>query len=198
MRSVWEFVLVALVVTLTPGPATALVLRVSARDGRRAALGVVVGNSIGIFVWATLSALGVSSLILASEIAFDVLRIGGAVILIYLGVRSLLRRHDAVVALPRRRAGIRTGIVTSLANPKLAVFFVALFPQFLAPGAAVLPAAFAMAAVIVSFDLLWFGTLAWTVDRAGSLLRPRVRQWMERTTGGVMIALGVRVAAEGR
>jgi threonine/homoserine/homoserine lactone efflux protein len=197
MRSVEEFVLVALVVTLTPGPATALVLRVSARDGRRAALGVVVGNSIGIFVWATLSALGVSSLILASEIAFDVLRVGGAVILIYLGVRSLLRRSDADIALPRRRAGVRTGVVTSLANPKLAVFFVALFPQFLAPGAAVLPAAFAMAAVIVSFDLVWFGTLAWTVDRAGSLLRPHVRQWMERTTGGVMIALGIRVAAEG-
>jgi threonine/homoserine/homoserine lactone efflux protein len=197
MRSVEEFVLVALVVTLTPGPATALVLRVSARDGRRAALGVVVGNSIGIFVWATLSALGVSSLILASEIAFDVLRVGGAVILIYLGVRSLLRRSDADIALPRRRAGVRTGVVTSLANPKLAVFFVALFPQFLASGAAVLPAAFAMAAVIVSFDLVWFGTLAWTVDRAGSLLRPRVRQWMERTTGGVMIALGIRVAAEG-
>ncbi len=55
-----------------------------------------------------------------------------------------------------------------------------------------------MAAVIVSFDLLWFGTLVWTVDRAGSVLRPRVRQWMERTTGGVMIALGVRVAAESR
>jgi threonine/homoserine/homoserine lactone efflux protein len=198
MRSVWEFVLVALVVTLTPGPATALVLRISARDGRRAALGAVVGNSIGIFVWATLSALGVSSLILASEIAFDVLRVGGALILLFLGVRSLLHRHDAVAALPRRRAGVRTGIVTSLANPKLAVFFVALFPQFLAPGASVLPAAFAMAAVIVGFDVLWFGTLAWTVDRAGSLLRPRVRRWMERTTGGVMIALGIRVAAEGR
>lgn len=199
MRSVWEFALVALLVTLTPGPATALVLRVTARDGRRAALGTVVGNSIGIFVWATLSALGISSLILASEIAFDVLRVGGALILIYLGVRSLLRRHDDErVDLPRRRAGVRTGVITSLANPKLAVFFVALFPQFLSPGAAVLPAAFAMAVVIVCFDVMYFGTLVWLVDRAGTFLKPRVRQWMERTTGGVMIALGVRVAAEGR
>jgi threonine/homoserine/homoserine lactone efflux protein len=199
MRSFWEFLLVALVVTLTPGPATALVLRVTARDGRRAALGTVVGNSIGIFVWATLSAVGVSSLILASEIAFDVLRIGGAAILVYLGVRSILRRHDdEPVEMPRRRAGIRTGIITSLANPKLAVFFVALFPQFLSPGTAVLPAAFLMAVVIVSFDVLYFGTLVWLVHRAGTFLKPRVRQWMERTTGGVMIALGVRVAAEGR
>ena len=199
MSSIWEFLLVALVVTLTPGPATALVLRVTARDGRRAALGTVIGNSIGIFVWATLSAVGISSLILASEIAFDVLRVGGAAILIYLGIRSLLHRHDEErTDLPRRRAGIRTGVVTSLANPKLAVFFVALFPQFLSPGAPVLPAAFAMAVVIVSFDLIYFGTLVWLVHRAGSFLKPRVRQWMERTTGGVMIALGLRVAAEGR
>lgn len=199
MRSVWEFLVVALVVTLTPGPATALVLRVTARDGRRAALGTVVGNSIGIFVWATLSAVGVSSLILASEIAFDVLRIGGAAILVYLGIRSLVHRHsEDHVAVPRRPAGMRTGVVTSLANPKLAVFFVALFPQFLAPDAAVLPAAFLMAGVIVGFDVLYFGTLVWLVDRAGSFLKPRVRQWMERSTGGVMIALGLCVAAEGR
>src|SRR5689334_17375120 len=103
MRSLPEFLLVALVVTLTPGPATALILRVTARDGRRAAAGAVAGNSLGILVWAGLSALGISSLILASEIAYDVLRIGGAVILVGLGLRSLLHRDDRPVALRRGR-----------------------------------------------------------------------------------------------
>ena len=199
MGSIWEFLLVALVVTLTPGPATALVLRVAARDGRRAALGTVVGNSMGVLMWATLSAVGVSSLILASQIAYDVLRFGGAALLIVLGVRSLLRRDsdEAPAPLPRL-TGWRIGVVTSAANPKLAVFFVALFPQFLSPGTSVLVPALLMGVVIVLYDIAWFSLLAWSVERAGRALRPRIRRLMERTTGAVLIGLGVRVAAEAR
>lgn len=200
MGSIWEFLLVALVVTLTPGPATALVLRVAARDGRRAALGTVVGNSMGVLMWATLSAVGVSSLILASQIAYDILRFGGAALLIVLGIRSLLRRDSdeaAPAALPRL-TGWRIGVVTSAANPKLAVFFVALFPQFLSPGTSVLLPALLMGVVIVVYDIVWFSVLAWSVDRAGRALRPRIRRLMERTTGAVLIGVGVRVAAEAR
>ena len=193
MRSMWEFLLVALLVTLTPGPATALVLRVAARDGRRAALGTVAGNSVGVLGWASLSALGVSSLILASQIAYDVLRFTGAAVLIVLGLRSLLRRGaDETLPVPPRWTGWKIGLLTSAANPKLAIFFVALFPQFLSPGSAVLPAALAMGAVIVVYDVVWFSLLAWSVDRAGRVLRPRVRRAMEQTTGGVMIALGAQ------
>ncbi|HEY2298876.1 MAG TPA: LysE family translocator [Jatrophihabitans sp.] len=197
MRSAWEFLLVALVVTLTPGPATALVLRVAARDGRRAALGTIVGNEIGVLTWALLSAVGVSSLIVASELAYDVLRFGGAAVLVVLGVRSLFHRTSGVPAVPRW-TGWKTGLLSSAANPKLAVFFIALFPQFLSPHSAVLPAALAMAGVIVLLDFVWFGLLAWTVDRAGRVLRPRIRRVMERTTGGVMLALGLKVAAQAR
>jgi threonine/homoserine/homoserine lactone efflux protein len=199
VHSVWEFLLVALVVTLTPGPATALVLRVAARDGRAAALGTVAGHSVGVLSWACLSALGVSSLVLASQVAYDVLRFGGAAVLLLLGVRSLLHRKsdDAPQPLPRL-TGWRIGLVTSAANPKLAVFFVALFPQFLSPGSAVLPAALAMGAVIVLYDVIWFSLLAWGVDRAGRVFRPKIRRALERTTGGVMIALGLSVAAESR
>jgi threonine/homoserine/homoserine lactone efflux protein len=199
VHSVWEFLLVALVVTLTPGPATALVLRVAARDGRTAALGTVAGHSVGVLLWAGLSALGVSSLVLASQVAYDVLRFGGAVVLIVLGVRSLLHRRSDEVPQPLPRlTGWRIGLLTSAANPKLAVFFVALFPQFLSPGSAVLPAALAMGAVIVLYDVIWFSLLAWGVDRAGRVFRPRIRRALERTTGGVMIALGLSVAAESR
>ena len=192
----WEFLLVAVVVCLTPGPATALVLRTAARDGRRAALAAIVGNEVGVLGWALLSALGVSALIVASQVAYDVLRFGGAAVLVVLGVRSLLHRSADPAAPPRLR-GWRVGLLSSAANPKLAVFFVALFPQFLRPGTAVLPAAVAMALVVVVLDFAWFGALAWTVDRAGRVLRPRVRAWFERTTGAVMIALGLRVAIDG-
>jgi threonine/homoserine/homoserine lactone efflux protein len=199
MHSIWEFLLVALIVTLTPGPATALVLRVAARDGRQAALATVAGNSVGVLGWASLSAVGVSSLILASQIAYDVLRFGGAAVLIVLGLRSLLRRNsDEDVTAPPRLTGWRIGLLTSAANPKLAVFFVALFPQFLSPGSAVLPEALGMGAIIVLYDIVWFSLLAYSVDRAGQVLRPRVRRIMERTTGGVMVALGISVAADAR
>jgi threonine/homoserine/homoserine lactone efflux protein len=206
VRSISEFLVVALIVTMTPGPATATVIRVAARDGRRGALGAVAGNSCGVLLWGALSAVGVSSLILASEVAYDVLRIAGAAVLVVLGLRSLLHRGDraddagAADAPERARTlrGWRLGLVTGLANPKLAVFFVALFPQFLSPHAAVLPAALAMAGVIVALDVIWFSTLIWLVDRAGALLRPRLQRRLERITGGVLIGLGARLAAESR
>jgi threonine/homoserine/homoserine lactone efflux protein len=199
MRSIPEFLIVALVVTMTPGPGTAMIIRVAARDGRRSALSAVAGNSCGVLLWGGLSAVGVSSLILASEVAYDVLRIGGAAVLVVLGVRSLLYRGTQSEPDPARgRHGWRLGLLTSVANPKLAVFFVALLPQFLAPDAAVLPAALAMAAVIVAFDVLWFSMLAWLVDRAGTLLRPRLHRLLERVTGAVLVGLGVRLVAESR
>jgi threonine/homoserine/homoserine lactone efflux protein len=202
VRSFTEFLIIAVVVTLTPGPGTATILRVAARDGRRAAMSAIVGNSAGVLVWGILSAVGVSSLILASQVAFDTLRIVGAAVLIVIGLRSLLhRRRDDESAReepPRRSAGWRSGLVTSVSNPKLAVFFVALFPQFLTRGSPVLPYALGMAAVIVALDVLWFSTLAFALDRARTLLKPRVQHGMERFTGAVMIGLGLRLATETR
>ena len=196
-----EFLLIALLVTITPGPGTATVIRVAARDGRRAALSAVAGNCGGVLVWGSLSALGVSSLIIASQVAYDALRLGGAAVLVVLGVRSLLARGGGAEPAPargRRSGGWRIGLMTSLANPKLAVFFVALFPQFLSRDAPVLPLALAMAAAIVVLDLVWYSSLAYAVDRAGAMLRPRIQRRLERVTGGVMVVLGVRLATESR
>lgn len=90
MRSLPEFLVIALLVTVTPGPGTATVLRVAARDGHAAARRTILGNSADVLTWGLLSAVGVSSLILASQIAYDVLRVGGAAVLVILGARS----HD--------------------------------------------------------------------------------------------------------
>lgn len=208
MRSLPEFLVIALLVTVTPGPGTATVLRVAARDGRVAARGTILGNSAGVLTWGILSAVGVSSLILASQIAYDVLRIGGAAVLVALGARSLLIRRRAggqhaqggedAHGERRSRVGWRAGLVTSLSNPKLAVFFVALFPQFLMRGSPVLPYALAMAAAVVALDITWFSALTYAVDKARTMLRPRVQRMMERVTGAVMIGLGIRLAMESR
>ena len=211
MHSPWSFLLVAIVVSLTPGPATATIIRTSARFGRRPALAAIAGNSVGVLMWAALSAVGVSSLILASQVAYDGLRIGGATVLVALGGRSLLQARRTAsesaepaeaapataAATPRPgSAGFRAGVLTGVANPKLAVFFIALFPQFLSRSAPVLPYALLMAGVVVAVDVVWFSTLAIAVDRARSVLRPRVQAGLERCSGAVMVALGLRLAIE--
>jgi threonine/homoserine/homoserine lactone efflux protein len=124
-------------------------------------------------------------------------------VLVTLGLRSLLsaRRAQPVRAgrpeLPGgRRAGLRAGVLTGVANPKLAVFFVALFPQFLSRSQPVLPYALAMALVVVAVDVVWFSAVAVAVDRASMLLRPRVQARLERCSGALMVALGLRLAAE--
>jgi threonine/homoserine/homoserine lactone efflux protein len=207
MRSLPEFLVIALLVTITPGPGTATVLRVAARDGRAAARGTILGNSAGVLTWGVLSAVGVSSLILASQIAYDVLRIGGATVLVVLGARSLLARHRSgehaqqnqeTHGERRHRPGWRAGLVTSLSNPKLAVFFIALFPQFLTRGSPVLPYALAMAATEVTLEVVWYSALSYAVDKSRTMLRPRVQRVTERITGAVMIGLGIRLAIESR
>jgi threonine/homoserine/homoserine lactone efflux protein len=198
----WEFVPVAIVVTLTPGAATAMIVRNALRGGARAGVQTIVGNSIGVVAWALLSILGISALVAASEAAFVALKVTGAAVLVWMGIGSL-RRARAGLPEPEERGPasrpLREGLITSLANPKLAVFFVALFPQFVDDRAHVLPTTLAMAALIVAFDVVWYGTLSFAVSRAKrAVLRTRVAQWMERVTGTVLVALGVRVALETR
>ncbi len=203
MRSPLEFLAIALVVTLTPGPATATILRVAARDGRRAATSAILGNSAGVLVWGALSAIGVSSLVLASQVAYDALRIGGAAVLVAYGLRSLLARHDShenesQPGRPRRPAGWRTGLLTSISNPKLAAFFVALLPQFLVPGRPILPIALAMAATIVALDIVWYSALAFTVERGRAILGDKLQTRLERISGAVMVGFGVKLASQAR
>lgn len=211
MHSVPAFLAVAAAVTLTPGPAFALLLQVSAVHGWRVALANIAGNSLGVLAWGLLSAAGVSALVAADRLAYEVLHLGGAAFLLWLGVRALLAgRREPMEVVPldmsereRRASGpaltaARKGLVNSLANPKLAVFFVSLFPQFVTPGTAVLPAALAMAAVIVAFDLIWYGAVAVLVDRFRRALAPRLLRRLERVSGAVLVFFGLRLATETR
>jgi threonine/homoserine/homoserine lactone efflux protein len=192
------FVPVAAVLTITPGPATALVVRSAAVGGRGHALRTTCGNALGVLAWAVLAALGVAAVVATSVEAFTVLKLVGAVVLVVLGVNALRRRGAGGEAhappLPPGDA-LRTGLLTSVSNPKLAVFFVALFPQFVPDGAPVLPAALSIAAMIVVFDLIWYSALAYLVTRAKRAFV--AGPWMarfERLTGCVLIGLGARLA----
>jgi len=199
MQSLGLFAGLAVVVTLTPGPATALVVRSTLRGGRRAAFLTTLGNSTGVLFWGAASAAGIAALVAASELAFVALKIGGAVVIVVLGIQSW--RATPAAAAERRSTGraFGDGVLTSLANPKLAVFFVALFPQFLSSGHSTLGAGLAMASFIVVLDLVWYSTLAVLVTRARrAIAQDRWSRRLERLSGGIMIGLGVRLALESR
>ena len=201
LETLVSFAGIAVLVSLTPGPATALVVRSAAVHGRREALLVTLGNSTGIFMWAIASVLGISALVAASETAFWVLKIAGAVVLLYLGIRALRGTRPDGDASPERtrRTAYGNGLMTSFANPKLAVFFIALFPQFVPDGDAVLPTTLAMAVLLIAVDLVYFSLLALVVARAHhAVVSSRLARRIERLTGAVMIGLGIRVALEPR
>jgi threonine/homoserine/homoserine lactone efflux protein len=199
IQTLVSFAGIAVLVSLTPGPATALVVRSAALHGRREALLVTFGNSTGIFMWALASVLGISALVAASETAFWVLKIVGAVVLIVLGVQALHGRKSERPAERTARTSFGSGLMTSFANPKLAVFFIALFPQFVPSGASVLPTTLAMALLLIAVDLVYFSLLAFVVARAHhAVVSSKLARRVERLTGAVMIGLGVRVALERR
>lgn len=200
----WTFLPIAALVTITPGPATALVVRSALRGGVRTALATIAGNSVGVMTWGVLSVLGISALVAASEVAFVTLKVIGAGFLVLLGVQSVLRARQGEPAAgepepPARetRSAVRDGLVSGFANPKLAVFFVALFPQFVPAGSSVLPATLMMAATIIVFDLIWYSALAAVVSRVKrGVIESRLAAALERVTGTVLIGLGFRLALE--
>jgi threonine/homoserine/homoserine lactone efflux protein len=125
------------------------------------------------------------------------LKVVGAVVLVYLGVQALRGAKAVDEGEPGLgRSSYVTGLVTSGANPKLAVFFIALLPQFVPAGAPVLPWTLAMALILIAVDLVYFTALAWVVSRAKRAVAGSRR--IERLTGAVMIGLGLRVALESR
>jgi threonine/homoserine/homoserine lactone efflux protein len=144
----------------------------------------------------------------ASRTAYDALRLAGAVYLVWLGVQSLLaaRRgdyHDPTSGNPRSGHGARTafrqGLLTNLFNPKIAIFYSTFLPQFIGPGDPALLLSIALAGVHIGFGLVWLTTYAWLLDRAVTAFKSsRLRRALDALTGTVLVALGLRLAAERR
>lgn len=196
-----SFVPVAVLLVVTPGPATAMVVHSAARGGRRYALVAASGNSAGLLAWALASLLGVSALVAASEAAYAALKVGGAIVLIVLGIQALRRaaggREEAPGHRPHHRAAFRDGLVTALSNPKVAVFYVALLPQFVPADAPVLPVTLLLATVQIALAFTWHLILATLVSRARrAFARAAVRRRIEAVTGTVLVGLGLTLAIE--
>ena len=202
------FTLVAALLTVSPGADTFLVVRNTLRGGREDGWATVAGICSGLFVHALLSALGVSALLAHSAAAFLALKIAGAFYLAWLGIQSLraAARGPAAVepgGVPAARVpaarSFREGFLTNLLNPKVIVFYLALLPQFLSPGDAVLAKSLLLTAIHFVQGILWLGFVAWGVDRSRHFfLRPALRRAMDALCGTILVALGLRLALEHR
>ena len=202
------FIAVVWVILITPGVDMALVTRNALRGGRATALATAVGVNTGVAVWALAAALGLAAAVQASQTLFDAVRLAGAAYLILLGIRSLLASRRAGETYPSndsadpprpRGAAFRQGLTTNLLNPKMAVLFTSLLPQFIGRGGNPLPELLLLGAIFNALGLIWLTGFALVVARSRSALaRPKVRRFQERLTGSVLIGLGVRVAIERR
>ncbi|MFL5938058.1 MAG: LysE family translocator [Gaiellaceae bacterium] len=199
MTELVAFLGVSALVIVTPGQDTALTIRNTLLGGRAAGVCTAVGVSAGQAVWTVCTALGVGALLVASEPAFLALKLAGAAYLIYLGVQALWGR-GSVPALGEGsrvtgRAALRQGVLSNLGNPKMLAFFTSLLPQFASSFGGLL----ALGLTFCTLTLVWLTAYSLAVARAGALFRrARVRRAMEAVTGTVLIALGVRLAAEQR
>jgi threonine/homoserine/homoserine lactone efflux protein len=202
MSHLLAFVGVAVVVIVTPGQDTALTVRHTLASGRRAGIRTAVGVVCGQAVWALAASAGLAALLVASEPAFVAMKVAGAAYLAYLGATALLaaarrRPRGTTHAGPGSGPGheLRQGLLSNLGNPKMAVFFTSLLPQF----GNSFPALLALGLVFCSLTLAWLSAYAFAVARAGDVLRrPAVRRVVDALTGTALVALGVRLATTER
>jgi threonine/homoserine/homoserine lactone efflux protein len=198
------FLVGSVLVTVIPGADMALVARQVLVGGPALAQKTIFGNLAGLLVHGLALAAGLSALLVASATAYTVVKLAGAAYLVYLGVQALRASRrppadalSAAVAAPRR--AFLQGLISTVLNPKPALFFLTFLPQFVNRDAAVLPQTLTLAAIHVIVGLVWLSAYARLIHRArGLLTAPRVKAWLERTTGAVLIAFGLRVAVERR
>jgi threonine/homoserine/homoserine lactone efflux protein len=216
--ALWSFGLLVALLTLTPGLDTALILRTAVLGRRRRAWGVVLGIQTGTLVWGVLASVGATAVLTASHLAYETLRWAGAGYLLWTGARMLRDswRRDTGAATDGRPAdvhggdgrgkdgpadgnglvaGWRRGALTNLLNPKVGVFYVALLPQFIPPGAPHLAFGVLLTCEHLALGLVWSTVLVGFARVVRHRLTgPTARRVLDRITGGVIAAFGLRLA----
>jgi threonine/homoserine/homoserine lactone efflux protein len=200
------FVAVSALVICTPGQDTALTIRNTLAGGRRDGISTAVGVAIGQAIWTLAASAGLVAILSASEPAFRALKLAGAAYLVYLGAQSayaaLARREHGDAKLARETEAtsraLRQGVISNLGNPKMAVFFASLLPQFAPGGSASFLALLLLGLLFCSMTLGWLTLYAITVARARRLIAGPTRRVLDGLTGAVLVVFGVRLAVTER
>jgi threonine/homoserine/homoserine lactone efflux protein len=195
------FLGIAILVIVTPGQDTALTIRNTLLGGRRGGVSTALGVAFGQACWTAAASAGLAALLVASEPVFVGLRFAGAAYLVYLGVQALRQAVRPVARVVDDANGtplgsaraFRQGSLSNLGNPKMAVFFTSLLPQFGSSFWSLL----ALGLLFCSLTLAWLSAYSVAVARAGDLLRrTRIRRTLDALTGTVLVAFGIRLAAD--
>lgn len=210
-NQVLAFTGIAAILTVTPGADTMLVMRSVFARGQRAGLLTSLGICSGLFFHATLSGLGLSLILVRSATAFEIVKLIGALYLVYLGGQSLWQAFRRGAKEPSTKEGsgnkqkkewwqsFLEGLLTNVLNPKVAVFYLAFLPQFISPSDPVLAKSLLLAGIHFMLGILWLSLVTMFLGRVrGFLIRPRVQRTIEATTGAILIAFGARLAIERR
>lgn len=197
----------AAVLVLIPGPGTAWIIAQSAAGGARRGAQAAIGLETTTLIHALAAGLGLSAVLATSALAFEIVKYAGAAYLVWLGIQAWRERdpsagHASAPAMivPARQVYLRS-VLTGVLNPKVALFFLAFLPQFVDPARGAVPLQFLLLGLILSvIGLCHSLMLSWLVGRMGRRFAgsPRVARWTRRVTGGLFIALGLRLAAQAR
>jgi threonine/homoserine/homoserine lactone efflux protein len=198
---------IAAVLTITPGTDMALLAKNVFARGKKGSSATIAGICSGLFVHATASALGLSAILAESARAFQIVKWAGAAYLFYLGVRALIRAwKEPPPVLPdqgqslaikniTQRASYLEGLFTNLLNPKVALFYLTFLPQFIAPGDPILRVSLFLASLHVAMSVVWLVIYSAALQKLNATLtRSGVRRGIEAVTGGLLMALGARLA----
>lgn len=201
IHDLWLFVVSGFLLNLTPGADTLFIATRSAALGQRFGVAAALGICTGCLVHVAAASMGLSAILATSPLAFTVIKWVGAGYLVYMGVGLLRKRSPAgqaskTVASASWSAVFAQGFLTNVLNPKVALFFLAFVPQFIAPDATHKALAFMTLGGVFTFNsLLWCLALAWLAARMRALdVNRRLLRWLERGVGGLFVGLGLRLA----
>jgi threonine/homoserine/homoserine lactone efflux protein len=207
--SLWAFLAISTLVIITPGPDTLITIRSAFIGGRAAGMATAFGVALGQLVWAVATSVGLVAVLLASEPVFNAVKWLGAAYLICLGIETMVRTLRSKAPVPHLDAHIgqrltlgrafRHGLISDLGNPKMAVFFASVLPQFAPQGGGMLSTLLLLGAIFAAMTLIWLVLYSLAITAVGGALqRSAVRRVLEAAMGGVLVMLGLRLAAEQR
>ena len=205
LHALAAFTLAAALLTITPGLDTALVLRAAAVDGSRTGMRAALGIALGCLVWGTVASVGLGALLAASQAAYAVLRIAGALYVLWLGTRMLVAALRPGSALPDAPAGgsarswLLRGFLTNILNPKIGIFYVTFLPLFVPAGVNVTAFCLLLAVIHILESFVWFWLLTSLVKPLAAWLRRRsVTRALDGIVGSLLVAFGVGLFLERR
>lgn len=195
LSSLALFTLFAITLILIPGADTALVIRVGLQNGARAGMTAAIGICTGLLFWGAVASLGLAALLAEGTLAHRVLSWLGAAYLIYLGVSTWITRSNPLDHEGPSRSLYLTGVLANLLNPKVAVFYLSVLPQFMEPGPNVWIQGVLLTLIHVALSVLWFAVMMTALDRFSTrLLTPVWRSRIAGMSGAVLVAFGIGLA----